>query len=90
MLVSAALAYNAERGADSGILNSAYLGMVTPVYSFSLFLPSIIAAMGYSAAKSQLLTVVSNSYCDPEAEYTHSFDSHPTSLAAWPQSLQGT
>ncbi|KEF63294.1 uncharacterized protein A1O9_01271 [Exophiala aquamarina CBS 119918] len=34
-----------------------YLGMVTPVYSFSLFLPSIIAAMGYSAARSQLLTV---------------------------------
>lgn len=40
-------------------IHSTYLGMVTPVYSFSLFLPSIIAAMGYSAARSQLLTVVS-------------------------------
>lgn len=36
---------------------SIYLGMVTTVYSFSLFLPTIIAAMGYSAARSQLLTV---------------------------------
>lgn len=70
--------------------HSAYLGMVTPVYSFSLFLPSIIAAMGYSAAKSQLLTVVGNSCFDPDARYTHTFNSPPTSLAAWPQSLQGT
>jgi MFS family permease len=35
----------------------AYLGILTPLYSFSLFLPSIIAAMGFSAATSQLLTV---------------------------------
>lgn len=35
----------------------AYLGILTPLYSFSLFLPSIISAMGYSAARSQLLSV---------------------------------
>jgi sugar phosphate permease len=35
----------------------AYLGVLTPLYSFSLFLPSIIAAMGYTAGTSQLLTV---------------------------------
>ncbi|KAJ5038641.1 uncharacterized protein L3040_006322 [Drepanopeziza brunnea f. sp. 'multigermtubi'] len=35
----------------------AYIGILTPLYSFSLFLPSIIRAMGYSDAMSQLLTV---------------------------------
>lgn len=35
----------------------AYLGILAPLYSFSLFLPSIITAMGFSAATSQLLTV---------------------------------
>jgi len=39
------------------IQSVAYLGTLTPLYSFSLFLPSIIAAMGYSAGTSQLLTV---------------------------------
>ncbi|CZT05389.1 related to allantoate permease [Rhynchosporium agropyri] len=35
----------------------AYIGILVPLYSFSLFLPSIIRAMGYSDAMSQLLTV---------------------------------
>ncbi|PBP17630.1 hypothetical protein BUE80_DR011580 [Diplocarpon rosae] len=35
----------------------AYIGVLVPLYSFSLFLPSIIRAMGYSDAMSQLLTV---------------------------------
>lgn len=39
----------------------AYIGILVPLYSFSLFLPSIIRAMGYSDAMSQLLTVVSTS-----------------------------
>jgi hypothetical protein len=60
MLVSAILPWLLIKLLNQA-LYSTYLGMVTPVYSFSLFLPSIIAAMGYSAARSQLLTVVSRS-----------------------------
>ncbi len=41
----------------------AYIGILVPLYSFSLFLPSIIRAMGYSDAMSQLLTVVSSLRC---------------------------
>lgn len=69
MLVSAIIGVTVGRGLTDA-LDSTYLGMVTPVYSFSLFLPSIIAAMGYSAARSQLLTVVSNSSTGPEATLT--------------------
>lgn len=33
------------------------IGIYTPLYSFSLFLPTIVAAMGYTASTSQLMTV---------------------------------
>lgn len=33
------------------------IGIYTPLYSISLFLPTIVANMGYTAAKSQLMTV---------------------------------
>lgn len=34
-----------------------YMGCDMPLYAFSLFLPSIISAMGYKTTKAQLLTV---------------------------------
>lgn len=34
-----------------------YMGCLVPLYAFSLFLPTIVAAMGYSGTKAQLLTV---------------------------------
>ena len=34
-----------------------YMGVDGPLYAFSLFLPSIIKALGYSSTKAQLLTV---------------------------------
>ncbi|KAH6908798.1 major facilitator superfamily domain-containing protein [Coprinopsis sp. MPI-PUGE-AT-0042] len=33
------------------------IGIYTPLYSFSLFLPTIVKAMGYTAEKSQLMSV---------------------------------
>ncbi|TFK73730.1 MFS general substrate transporter [Pluteus cervinus] len=34
-----------------------YIGMVVPLYSFSLFLPTIITALGFSANIAQLMTI---------------------------------
>lgn len=34
-----------------------YMGAVTPLYSFSLFLPTILKELGYSSTRAQLLTV---------------------------------
>ncbi|KAF8900522.1 major facilitator superfamily domain-containing protein [Mucidula mucida] len=34
-----------------------YIGLVMPLYSFSLFLPTIINALGYSASEAQLMTI---------------------------------
>ncbi|RYP43353.1 hypothetical protein DL768_009970 [Monosporascus sp. mg162] len=34
-----------------------YMGCLTPLYAFSLFLPTIINAMGYAGTKAQLLSV---------------------------------
>jgi sugar phosphate permease len=34
-----------------------YIGMVVPLYALSLFLPTIINALGYSASHAQLLTI---------------------------------
>ncbi|TFK34022.1 major facilitator superfamily domain-containing protein [Crucibulum laeve] len=34
-----------------------YLGMVMPLYAFSLFLPTIINALGFTASQAQLLTI---------------------------------
>ncbi|KAI9786773.1 MAG: hypothetical protein M1816_007780 [Peltula sp. TS41687] len=34
-----------------------YMGAVTPLYSFSLFLPSILRDLGYSSVRAQLLSV---------------------------------
>jgi hypothetical protein len=34
-----------------------YMGVDGPLYAFSLFLPSIVSALGYTATKAQLLTV---------------------------------
>lgn len=37
-----------------------FFAIITPIYSFSLFLPTIIRALGYSSVKAQLLTVPPN------------------------------
>ena len=34
-----------------------YMGCLTPLYAFSLFLPTIVRGMGYSGTHAQLLTV---------------------------------
>ncbi|KAJ6485814.1 major facilitator superfamily domain-containing protein [Mycena sanguinolenta] len=34
-----------------------YIGMVVPLYSFTLFIPTIIHALGFSATNAQLLTI---------------------------------
>lgn len=39
------------------ILSFTYLFIITPIYSFSLFLPTIIKSLGYSRVVSQLFTV---------------------------------
>jgi hypothetical protein len=36
-----------------------YMGCDMPLYAFSLFLPSILAELGYNSAKAQLFTVPS-------------------------------
>ncbi|OCK84018.1 MFS general substrate transporter [Lepidopterella palustris CBS 459.81] len=42
------------------ILSLNYFSIITPIYSFSLFLPTIIKSLGYTAVKAQLLTVPPN------------------------------
>ncbi|KAF8888065.1 major facilitator superfamily domain-containing protein [Infundibulicybe gibba] len=41
----------------SWLQTTVYLGMVMPLYAFSLFLPTIINALGFSASNAQLLTI---------------------------------
>ncbi|KAJ7027912.1 major facilitator superfamily domain-containing protein [Mycena alexandri] len=36
---------------------SIYIGLTVPIYSFTLFLPTIIRALGFSATNAQLLTI---------------------------------
>lgn len=36
------------------------IGIYTPLYSFSLFLPTIVKTLGYTNNTAQLMTVVSN------------------------------
>lgn len=42
------------------LLSLDFFSIITPIYSFSLFLPTIIKALGYTAIKAQLLTVPPN------------------------------
>jgi MFS family permease len=37
-----------------------FFAIITPIYSFSLFLPTIIRSLGYNSVKAQLLTVPAN------------------------------
>ena len=39
------------------LLSLNFFAIITPIYSFSLFLPSIISELGYSSVKAQLFTV---------------------------------
>ncbi|KAF2738575.1 MFS general substrate transporter [Polyplosphaeria fusca] len=42
------------------VLSLNFFAIITPIYSFSLFLPTIIRSLGYTAVKAQLLTVPPN------------------------------
>lgn len=42
------------------LLSLNFFSLITTIYSFSLFLPTIISSLGYSAVKAQLLTVPPN------------------------------
>lgn len=42
------------------LLSLDFFAVITPIYSFSLFLPTIIKGMGYTALKANLLTVPPN------------------------------
>jgi MFS family permease len=42
------------------ILSLNFFAIITPIYSYSLFLPTIIRSLGYSSVKAQLLTVPPN------------------------------
>ncbi|KAL8868989.1 MAG: hypothetical protein Q9174_004608 [Haloplaca sp. 1 TL-2023] len=42
------------------VLSLNFFAIITPIYSFSLFLPTIIRALGYTATKAQLFTVPPN------------------------------
>lgn len=42
------------------ILSLNFFAIITPIYSFSLFLPTIIKSLGYTSVKAQLLTVPPN------------------------------
>lgn len=42
------------------LLSILFFLIITPIYSFSLFLPTIIKALGYSKVNAQLLTVPPN------------------------------
>ena len=42
------------------VLSFNFFAIITPIYSFSLFLPTIIRSLGYTAVKAQLLTVPPN------------------------------
>lgn len=42
------------------ILSLNFFAIITPIYSFSLFLPTIIKTLGYTSVKAQLLTVPPN------------------------------
>jgi MFS family permease len=42
------------------ILSLNFFAIITPIYSFSLFLPTIIKGLGYTKVKAQLLTVPPN------------------------------
>ncbi|KAL2053359.1 hypothetical protein ABVK25_006353 [Lepraria finkii] len=42
------------------LLSLNFFAIITPIYSFSLFLPTIISSLGYSSVKAQLFTVPPN------------------------------
>ncbi|KAL9631438.1 MAG: hypothetical protein Q9204_004230 [Flavoplaca sp. TL-2023a] len=42
------------------VLSLNYFAIITPIYSFSLFLPTIISNLGYDSVKAQLFTVPPN------------------------------
>ncbi|KAF2181650.1 MFS general substrate transporter [Zopfia rhizophila CBS 207.26] len=42
------------------VLSLNFFAIITPIYSFSLFLPTIIKSLGYTSVKAQLLTVPPN------------------------------
>ncbi|KIV99638.1 hypothetical protein, variant [Verruconis gallopava] len=42
------------------LLSLDFFAIITPIYSFSLFLPTIIRTLGYSSVKAQLMTVPPN------------------------------
>ncbi|KAL8663995.1 MAG: hypothetical protein Q9202_003412 [Teloschistes flavicans] len=42
------------------VLSLNFFAIITPIYSFSLFLPTIISSLGYSSVKAQLFTVPPN------------------------------
>jgi MFS family permease len=42
------------------LLSLAFFAIITPIYSFSLFLPTIVKSLGYTSVKAQLLTVPPN------------------------------
>ncbi|KAL8652230.1 MAG: hypothetical protein Q9210_002808 [Variospora velana] len=42
------------------LLSLNFFAIITPIYSFSLFLPSIISSLGYNSVKAQLFTVPPN------------------------------
>ncbi|KAF7289118.1 Transporter C1683 12 [Mycena chlorophos] len=44
----------------SWLMTAIYIGFTVPIYSFALFLPTIIDAMGFSSTHAQLLTVPPN------------------------------
>ncbi|KAJ7708701.1 MFS general substrate transporter [Mycena rosella] len=45
------------RNPKSWLQTVIYIGLTIPLYSFTLFLPTIIHALGFSATKAQLLTI---------------------------------
>jgi MFS family permease len=45
---------------NTALLSLNFFAIITPIYSFSLFLPTIISALGYTQVKANLLTVPPN------------------------------
>ncbi|KAL8771426.1 MAG: hypothetical protein Q9209_003094 [Squamulea sp. 1 TL-2023] len=45
---------------NTAVLSLNFFAIITPLYSFSLFLPSIISNLGYKSVQAQLLTVPPN------------------------------
>ncbi|KAH9210869.1 hypothetical protein DL95DRAFT_512439 [Leptodontidium sp. 2 PMI_412] len=45
---------------NTALLSLNFFAIITPIYSYSLFLPTIISALGYKSVKANLVTVPPN------------------------------